>query len=79
MKVYVLLAVQDQVDTRVDQGAEVKHVIGVLQPILGVVRGAPGYLKPTKKQQQKLLRRWARDNDEDAKDWWVEVEETTCE
>lgn len=79
MKVFVVLAVQDQPDTRVDHGSVVKHVICVLQAVLGVVRGAPGYLTPTKAKQQSLLRKWVRDNDQDAKDFWVEVEETTCE
>jgi hypothetical protein len=66
MKIWVIMAVQDQPDTRVDHGAEIKHVICALTQA------------PTEKRKKSLLRKWAKEQEEDVTDFWVEVEETTC-
>lgn len=67
MKVHVVMAVCNQPDTRVDQGAEIKTIICVLSK------------QPTDKQKKALLAKKLDDDDieaEDRKLYWVEVEET---
>lgn len=75
MKVYVIMAVQDQPDTRVDHGAVIKHVICVVQEVRWH-KGLRVFGPPTKKQQQSFLRKWAKEQEEDIKDFWVEIEES---
>lgn len=68
MKVHVVMAVCNQPDTRVDQGAEIKEIICVLKS------------KPTKKQEKVLLKKKMEDDDierEDRKLYWTEVAETS--